>query len=340
MPRPRRSSTRPRGYTLIEILVVIVIIAVLIALLLPAVQAARELARHKQCVNNLKQLALATHGYEQLWGSYPIGVQFTFNLSTISHWGTQLPFLEQQPLYDSYNFNWCVSSAPNTSICNIKISTFMCPSDPAVTRSVEYDGTGVGDPTLFFPRKFLWAQASYKGCSGMWYRNSRTPALKREANGLILREEVVRLAEVVDGLSQTVLYGEASLRILTDDEIVNEGPWWASGWFAGTLCNSFYPINPHRNAIADTLAPDGLAHVNIAAVSSEHPGGANVAMADGSVRFLKSTIDSWQIDGVSGLPTGVTRDPVTGTYTISLRAKVGVWQQITTRKGGEVVEKY
>src|ERR1700712_3995218 len=101
---PRRLG-RVDGFTLIELLVVIAIISVLAGLLLPAVQAAREAARRSQCTNNLKQLALATHGYEDVWGSYPIGVQFTFNSTTASHWTAQLPFLEQQPLFNAINFD-------------------------------------------------------------------------------------------------------------------------------------------------------------------------------------------------------------------------------------------
>jgi prepilin-type N-terminal cleavage/methylation domain-containing protein/prepilin-type processing-associated H-X9-DG protein len=337
MSRTRRLSVPPHGFTLIEVLVVIAIIALLIALLLPAVQAAREASRRTQCANNLKQLALATANYEHAWGSYPIGVQFTFLLSTQSHWFAQLPFYDHGPLYNAYNFDWCIYSAPNTTVSNVKISTLMCPSDPLVTRSVEFDGSVLGDPIHFYPGTTLWAQTSYKGCTGTWFRNSRDPAQQRECNGLFLRQQVIRPAEVTDGLSQTVLYGEASMSILSEEEIVVEGPWWGSGWFAGTLCNSFYPINPHRNGVADDLAPDGIAHANVASVSSEHPGGANVAMGDGSVRWLKETIDSWRINRVTGLPTGVTRDPTTGTYTIGPQAHVGIWQKITTRAWAEVV---
>ncbi len=329
-------KARPRGFTLIELLVVIAVIAVLIAMLLPAVQAAREAARRAQCVNNLKQLALATANYEHIEGYYPHGVKFTFNLSTCSHWVAQFQFLDQQPLFNAINFNWNIGSAPNTTITNVKLSVLMCPSDPIVNRSVETDAAGTNDPILFYPGIILWAQTSYKASSGTWFRNSRDPALQREANGLFLRQQVIRLAEITDGMSQTVLYAEASMRILSEDEILNEGPWWGSGWFAGTLCNSFYPINPHHNGVSDDLAPDGLAHAYIAAVSSEHPGGANVAMADGSVRFVKETIDSWHVNKVSGLPTGVTRDPNTGTYTIGPQAHVGVWQKMTSRAGGEV----
>ena len=104
----RRSSSRSisTGFTLIEILVVIAIIVVLISLLLPAVQNAREAARRAQCSNNLKQLALAAANYHNIYGSYPIGVQFTFGWNTASHWVAMLPQLEQKPLFDSMNFDW------------------------------------------------------------------------------------------------------------------------------------------------------------------------------------------------------------------------------------------
>jgi prepilin-type N-terminal cleavage/methylation domain-containing protein/prepilin-type processing-associated H-X9-DG protein len=338
MSRLRRLATRPRGFTLIELLVVIAIISVLIALLLPAVQAAREAARRTQCTNNLKQLALATANYEHSWGSYPIGVQFTFNYSTCSHWVAQLPFLDQEPLFDAVNFNWNAVSAANTTISGVQIASFLCPSDPLVSRPVEYDTSIVGDPVLFYPGPTLFQLCSYKACSGTWFRQSRNPALQRQCNGMFLRQQVVRSADVTDGLSQTILYGEASVRILNEDEIVNEGPFWIEGWWAGTLCNSFYPLNPQHNGVFDEWTPDGLCHAYVAAVSSEHPGGADLAFGDGSVRFLKETIDSWRPDKVSGLPPGVTRDPVTGTYTIGPTAHVGVWQKLTTRNCGDVID--
>jgi prepilin-type N-terminal cleavage/methylation domain-containing protein/prepilin-type processing-associated H-X9-DG protein len=337
MSRTRRLATRLQGFTLIELLVVIAIISMLIALLLPAVQSAREAARRTQCVNNLKQLALATHNYEQVWGSYPLGVQFTFNLSTYSHWVAQFPFYEQQGLFNAINFDWNFASAANTTVDIVQLSVLMCPSDPPISRLVELDGTLLGDPVHFYPGPFLNGQTSYKGSAGTWFRNSREPTLQREGNGLFLRQQVVRSAEISDGLSQTVLYAEASERILKDEEIPTEGPGWDSGWFAGTLCNSFYPINPQHNALDDDWAPDGLCHVYIAAVSSEHPGGANVALADGSVKFLKETIDSWRINKATGLPFGVTRDDATGLYTIARQAHVGIWQKITTRAWNDLV---
>src|SRR5262249_39565007 len=156
-------------------------------------------------------------------------------------------------------------------------------------------------PDLFYDRPMLLGQCSYKGCAGTWYRNSRNPDIQRAGNGLFQRQQVVRASQVTDGLSQTVLYAEASDKILQEDEIVSEGPGWCSGWYSGTLCNSFYPINPDRNSILDDWASDGISHIYPVAVSSEHPGGANVALADGSVRFIKQTIDTWKINPLTGL---------------------------------------
>jgi prepilin-type N-terminal cleavage/methylation domain-containing protein len=206
------SARLRRGFTLIEVLVVIAIIGVLIALLLPAVQAAREAARRAQCSNNLKQLALATHGYADASGSYPIGVQFTFNVSTISHWVALLPSFEQQPLFNATNTDWNVMSDANTTVEAVQLATLMCPSDVGVDRRSEYDFSQVGlDPTWFYQGVVRYANCSYKASGGTWYRKTRDPVLQREANGPFLRDQVVMPAQVTDGLSQTILYGEGGV---------------------------------------------------------------------------------------------------------------------------------
>ena len=141
-------STMARGFTLIELLVVIAIISVLIALLLPAVQSAREAARRAQCVNNLKQIGLALHNYHQAQDIFPPGYVSSINLTVVNPcdfdqemhngvdlgtgwaWGSMiLPFLEQQPLYSSINFNLSVAYPDNDTCSLTALSVYLCPSD-------------------------------------------------------------------------------------------------------------------------------------------------------------------------------------------------------------------
>jgi prepilin-type N-terminal cleavage/methylation domain-containing protein/prepilin-type processing-associated H-X9-DG protein len=128
-----------RGFTLIELLVVIAIIAVLIALLLPAVQAAREAARRSQCVNNLKQIGLGIHNYHSTNDRFPMGCGSANNVGW-SQWSSlamMLPYMEQQPLYSSCNFNFGVldggfnglSAVTNSTAANSTVNGFLCPSD-------------------------------------------------------------------------------------------------------------------------------------------------------------------------------------------------------------------
>src|SRR5262245_50089856 len=126
-----RPIHRDRGFTLIELLVVIAIIAVLIALLLPAVQSAREAARRSQCTNNLKQIGIALHTYADAMGGFPptaMGVSRP-NLEQFGGWCLQiLGYMEQKPIYDSYNVNFGFHLAVNQTAVRNVISTYICPS--------------------------------------------------------------------------------------------------------------------------------------------------------------------------------------------------------------------
>ncbi len=144
------SRRQNQGFTLIELLVVIAIISVLIALLLPAVQAAREAARRAQCVNNLKQIGLALHNYHAAMDTFPPGYVSTIDMRVTDAcnmdqenqqgkastcgtgwaWGSMiLPFLEQQPLYNSINFNLSVAYADNNTCSLTALTVYLCPSD-------------------------------------------------------------------------------------------------------------------------------------------------------------------------------------------------------------------
>ena len=137
--RKRIRNPRSGGFTLIELLVVIAIIAVLISLLLPAVQSAREAARRAQCVNNLKQLALAAANYESANGTLPTGTYWTRKLSDPTQFTygpsvfvNMMSYMEQTQGFNAYNFSLGWEAPMNSTIAGLGISSLWCPSDASV----------------------------------------------------------------------------------------------------------------------------------------------------------------------------------------------------------------
>lgn len=337
MPPTQRPGPSRRAFTLIELLVVISVIGVLIALLLPAVQAAREASRRAQCTNNLKQLALAHANYHETFGVFPIGLHFTFNYSTASQFVAVLPFLEQKTLYDAMNFNWVIWSSANTTILGVQVNALMCPSDPLAAVTEQFPGDLVFDPTYWFLHNgpFPQAYTSYAGNAGTWFQHSRDLARLRQLNGVYYRWSNVRVADIRDGTSQTIGLGEHAVSIIEDDvERIIEGPAWAGGWWGSTMFTSFFPMNP-QSRVRDEYGDD-LCRSWLGAASSLHPGGANFAFVDGSVRFLKDSIDSWPMDAETARPRGVVRDAA-GLFQLDGNTRLGVYQKLTTRSGREAV---
>jgi prepilin-type N-terminal cleavage/methylation domain-containing protein/prepilin-type processing-associated H-X9-DG protein len=339
--RPERAATR--GFTLIELLVVIAIIAVLIALLLPAVQAAREAARRAGCVNNLKQLALAAANYESSNGCYPMGTPFKYYANGWVDDGHSvfialLAQFEQNPLYNAVNFSTDIYFAQNSTVQSAQLGMLWCPSDGAIAQKRLPDYAFSDIPMGQNPVSFT----SYGGSCGTFYVHPATydatgiasiPSLTSQTDGMIFVASHVPIAAITDGTSNTFLFSERAQAMLSAGSLA-DWHWIFDGYYADTMFTTLYPMNPF-NRTADYGTGSGInSDLYVSAASSFHPGGANFAFCDGSVRFLKDSIQTAPMSGATSLPTNVSS--ATGNVYTWI-GPISVWQALSTRAGGEVI---
>jgi prepilin-type N-terminal cleavage/methylation domain-containing protein/prepilin-type processing-associated H-X9-DG protein len=331
MQRHRHGTrTRPEGFTLIELLVVIAIIAVLIALLLPAVQSAREAARRAGCVNNLKQIGLALHNYEQALGTFPPGYvsaidrtildacnQDAENAASVDlgsgwAWGSMiLPYLEQQPVYNAINFNLSVAYHQNDTCSLTPLAVYLCPTDfgPS-TIPVFADPPDPAQPGSFGASNIVdtLSRGNYVGMYGIGEVCAQSGALDAPNNngagpfgqhaGIFYRNSATRISAITDGTSNTIAVGERSHNL-------SYATWVArsiGGWLGKTspIEGGTDRFNPSpEECWTQIMGPAGLEdgprtinhpEAHVEDYWSLHPGGANMLFADGSVHFLKSSI--------------------------------------------------
>jgi prepilin-type N-terminal cleavage/methylation domain-containing protein/prepilin-type processing-associated H-X9-DG protein len=302
------SSLRRPGFTLIELLVVIAIIAILIALLVPAVQKVREASARTQCANNLKQWGLAMQNYHDVFKKFPIAARNNPRQTWVMHlW----PYIEQQGLASKNDLNQHFYVAPGTvggtmtGLCGLRVSLYYCPSDTGA----DLDG----------------AANTYQRCRGNYVVNwgnvkyGDSPPATGNApfshdNGNRSTPHTVKLAHVTDGTSNTLLMSEYLMAWSHNDDD------WRGDIHNDDGVFRFHTLDTPNSSAADVVnwalqTGDVLMPVNTAGqqyntARSRHPGGVNVSLCDGSIRFITNSVS------------------------------LTVWQTLGTMDGGEVVPNY
>jgi len=336
---------RQRGFTLIELLVVIAIIAILVALLLPAVQQAREAARRSQCKNNLKQIGLALHNYNETHGLFPPGLVIADpSVAAASalawNWTAMiLPYIEQAQLHQQLDVgNGLPPSSKNNSGNAVKleligkvIPAYRCPSDIGPARfDMLGDNTAenIGLLNGGGLTNYVGSMRTCRSPAANFAANPGDPVTNRQLKqaGIFYYNSSTRFRDITDGMSNTIMVGERAWQLLGSST-----PVWAGTWAGAERADK--EVRASRAAMFGPKAAINAGTRSENTLSSWHIGGAHFAMADGSVRFVSENIDYFY--GVCS-----DNDPSCGTYDDSRDTVDSILEYLIAIADGHVVGEF
>ena len=299
---------RPRGFTLIELLVVIAIIAILIGLLLPAVQKVREAAARASCQNNLKQFGLALHNYASTYDSkLPASRVTVGGDKKFRSWTPlALAYVEQDNVGRLWDFNTKWNTGTNLATSSNTFKLFVCPSVPGRKPAPNNVGPGDYGSVNAIRRRFYTANGIPN------FPGTGSGAADDEAIGALQRVIDTPILAITDGTSNTIMIGEDAGRPGLSQQGKDTGNLVADGWgWADPDCG-FSVDGVVPGTFGTTWAVGGTCIINCTNDSefyAFHPGGMNATMADGSVRFIRSSIPAATL---AALVTANAGDIVTG----------------------------
>jgi prepilin-type N-terminal cleavage/methylation domain-containing protein len=328
-----KSFTSKRGFTLVELLVVIAIIGTLVGLLLPAVQAARESARRSQCTNNMKQVALGLHNYHDANKALPpSATNSTVDPKGRGGWSWMLfvlPYIEQTTLFDACmnQTTWRMQvpmfmDTPVQAQARAPISPFLCPTDTVTLLAPEAKINSAASWLTFTASKANYLANG--GANNVW--GGSTSQQASVSQGAFRKVRGATFKDFTDGLSKTFLLGEVGgIPAVASDADRMPGIW------SGTTNqnNGQYEVMRYTNNKLNSGIVD--------AFGSFHPGGANFALADASIRFVDDTIQAnpllWGFDASSD--AAITN--YLGQMSSSGR---GIYERLSTRADGLTVGNF
>ena len=357
------------GFTLVELLVVIAIIGILIGLLLPAVQAAREAARRMQCTNNLKQIMLAAHMYHDANNSFqPARGGGSEGYAWVSHHVWILPYAEQASLYATLSANHFPDTQWGNSLYNVKIDYLLCPSDGnsqgastwlGDARKTNYAGSW-GDSICQTDESSMTSRGFFPGglYSSTSLNNSRHVTTRNMSAITDGTSNTVAYAEMIAGREQSSNSVKGGIALLGSGDVIRprsvlnivnasdrnvftgdaciftRGQNWAEGSVSTTGFQTILPPNsPNARNYGGAHNQCGWGY-GICSAQSNHSGGCNVAMVDGSVRFVSETIDCGDMDADINGSTYSTSEASHGRE-FSGKSPFGVWGAMGSINGGE-----